>query len=326
MKVPRIYSALFSITVLLIFVLLGFNIHQHKKRILVLLFSFVTHSLVFAQTQTSVVETGAKLVKLSGEFKFTEGPAVDKVGNIYFTDQPNDRIMKWSIDEKLTTFMQPSGRSNGLYFDLQGKLIACADNNNELWIIDLNGNRKTILNNYEGKLLNGPNDAWVRPQDNAIYFTDPFYKRDYWKRGPMEQDGQHVYYVSPDRKTVKRVASDLTQPNGIIGTPDGSTLYIADIGAWTTFVFDINKDGTLDNKRIFCSMGSDGMTIDSEGNIYLTGQGVTVFNSEGKKISTISVPEEWTANVSIGGKDHKTLFITASMGLYAIKLRVKGVY
>ncbi len=297
-----------------------------KKAILVLLFSFVTHSLVFAQTQTSVVETGAKLVKLSGEFKFTEGPAVDKVGNIYFTDQPNDRIMKWSIDEKLTTFMQPSGRSNGLYFDLQGKLIACADNNNELWIIDLNGNRKTILNNYEGKLLNGPNDAWVRPQDNAIYFTDPFYKRDYWKRGPMEQDGQHVYYVSPDRKTVKRVASDLTQPNGIIGTPDGSTLYIADIGAWTTFVFDINKDGTLDNKRIFCSMGSDGMTIDSDGNIYLTGQGVTVFNREGNKISTISVPEEWTGNVCIGGKDRKTLFITASTGLYAIKLRVKGAY
>ena len=297
-----------------------------KKVILFLLFSFVASSFVFAQAETGVIEKGAKLLKLAGDFKFTEGPAVDKAGNIFFTDQPNDRIMKWSIDGKLTTFLQPSGRSNGLFFDMQGKLIACADEKNELWVIDTEGNRTTILNNYEGKLLNGPNDTWVRPHDNGVYFTDPFYKRDYWKRGPMEQDGQHVYYVSPDRKTVKRVASDLTQPNGIIGTPDGSTLYIADIGAWTTFVFDINKDGTLDNKRIFCSMGSDGMTIDSDGNIYLTGRGVTVFNRDGKQVDTISVPEGWTANVCIGGKDRKTLFITASKGLYAIKLRVKGAY
>jgi len=297
-----------------------------KTAILVLLLSFVAHSFMFAQTETGVVGTGAKLVKLAGDFKFTEGPAVDKVGNIFFTDQPNDRIMKWSIDGKLTTFLQPCGRSNGLYFDLQGRLIACADENNELWLIDPHGNRTTIVNNYEEKLLNGPNDVWVRPQDNAIYFTDPFYKRDYWKRGPMEQDGQHVYYVSPDRKTVKRVVNDLIQPNGIIGTPDGSTLYVADIGAWKTFVYDIHKDGTLKNKRLFCSMGSDGMTIDSEGNVYLTGRGVTVFDREGKQIDSISVPELWTANVCIGGKDRNTLFITASTGLYAIQLRVKGAY
>jgi len=298
-----------------------------KKAILVLLFSFVGHSFVFAQADTSVIRTGARLVKLAGDFKFTEGPAVDKVGNVFFTDQPNDRIMKWSIDGKLTTFLQPCGRSNGLYFDLQEKLIACADENNELWSIDPHGNRTIIVNNYKGKLLNGPNDVWVRPQDNAIYFTDPFYKRDYWKRGQMEQDGQHVYYVSPDRKTVKRVVNDLVQPNGIIGTPDGSTLYVADIGVRKTFVYDIHKDGTLKNKRLFCSMGSDGMTIDSKGNIYLTGQkGVTVFNKEGKQIDSISVPELWTANVCIGGKDRNTLFITATTGLYAIKLRVKGAY
>jgi len=297
-----------------------------KRAILTILFSFAAQSFIFAQAETGVVVTGEKLVKLAGDFNFTEGPAADKAGNVFFTDQPNDRIMKWSVDGKLTTFLQPSGRSNGLYSDLQGNLIACADENNELWLIDPSGDRTTILDNYEGRLLNGPNDVWVRPQDNAIYFTDPFYRRDYWKRGPMEQDGQHVYYVSPDRKTVKRVVNNLTQPNGIVGTPDGATLYVADIGAGKTFVFDINEDGTLKNKRLFCAMGSDGMTIDNEGNIYLTGRGVTVFDREGNQIDTISVPETWTANVCIGGRDRKTLFITASKGLYAIKLRVRGAY
>ncbi|MBN1417447.1 MAG: SMP-30/gluconolactonase/LRE family protein [Planctomycetes bacterium] len=273
--------------------------------------------------EREVVAPGAKLEKLAGGFKFTEGPAADAEGNVFFTDQPNDRILKWSIDGKLSTFLQPCGRSNGLYFDRDGNLLACADEKNELWSIDPKGAAKVLVKEYEGKLLNGPNDLWVRP-DGGIYFTDPFYKRDYWKRGPAEQDAQCVYFLAPDRKKLVRVASDLKQPNGIIGTPDGKILYVADIGGSKTYAYAIRGDGSLAEKRLFCEMGSDGMTMDEEGDVYLTGRGVTVFDREGKRIARIDVPERWTANVCFGGKDRKTLFITASTGLYGIAMRVAG--
>jgi sialate O-acetylesterase len=267
---------------------------------------------------------GAKLEKLSGEFKFTEGPASDAKGNVYFTDQPNDRIMKWDTDGKLSTFMQPCGRSNGLCFDSKGNLLACADEKNELWSIDPEGKATVVVKDYKGKLLNGPNDVWVRP-DGGLYFTDPYYKRDYWKRGPKEIDVEGVYYLAPDHKTLTRVVDDLEQPNGIIGTPDGKVLYVADIKGNKTYAYDIQADGALKNKRLFCSLGSDGMTIDNEGNVYLTGRGVTVFNRDGLQVGHIDVNEPWTANVCFGGKDRQTLFITASKGLYALRMRVKGV-
>jgi gluconolactonase len=269
-----------------------------------------------------VVEPGAKVELLAGDFKFTEGPAADAEGNVYFTDQPNDRIMKWSVDGKLSTFMQPSGRSNGLCVDRDCNLLACADEKNELWSIDLKTkNVAVLLKEYGGKLLNAPNDLWVHP-DGAIYFTDPMYARDYWKRDPKpQQDGQHVYRLSPDRKTLERVVTDFKQPNGIIGTPDGKTLYVADIGDRKTWAYDVGADGRLSNKRLLCEMGSDGLTIDDAGNVYLTGRGVSVFDKAGKKIDQIDVPEGWTANVCFGGKDGRTLFITASKGLYAVRTR-----
>lgn len=271
--------------------------------------------------------SGATLEKLSGGFKFTEGPACDAEGNVFFTDQPNDRIMKWSTDGKLTTFLQPCGRSNGLCFDAKGNLWACADEKNQLWSIDPSGKATVVVKDFKGVLLNGPNDIWIRP-DGGIYLTDPYYKRDYWKRGPKEpkQDVEAVYYLTPDHKTVNRVVSDLKQPNGIIGTPDGKTLYVADIKGNNSYSYDIEPDGTLTNKKLFCKLGSDGMTIDNEGNVYLTGTpGVTVFDKTGKQIEMIKVPEKWTANVCFGGKDRQTLFITASTSLYGLKMRVKGV-
>jgi len=283
----------------------------------------VTGTAVGVAGDGGLLAPGAKLERLAGEFKFTEGPAADAQGNVLFTDQPNDRILKWSTDGKLTTFMQPCGRSNGLCFDRQGNLWACADAKNELWCIDPAGKVTVVLKDYEGKLFNGPNDLWFRP-DGGLYFTDPNYKRNYWKRGPMEQ-GQLVYYLAPDRKKLVRVAEDLTQPNGIIGTPDGKTLYVTDIGAKKTYAYDIQADGSLAGKRLFCEMGSDGMTIDERGNVYLTGKGVFVFDRNGKQIAHIAVDSEpWTANVCFGGKDRQTLFITASKGLYAIRLQVQG--
>ena len=272
-----------------------------------------------------IIAPGARVQKISGAFEFTEGPAVDRRGNVYFTDQPNDRIMKWNAaDGSISTFMQPAGRANGLYFDRKGNLIACADEKNELWSITPAGKVTVLVKNYQGKLLNGPNDTWVRP-DNGLYFTDPLYKRPYWKRGPMEQSGEHVYFLSNDRKTLIRVTDDLKQPNGIIGTPNGKTLYISDIGAGKTYAYDIRPDGRLENKRLFCELGSDGMTIDNRGNVYLTGKGVTVFDSKGKKIEHIDIEEPWTANVCFGGRDRKTLFIMASKSVYSLPMQVKGI-
>ena len=134
-----------------------------------------------------------------------------------------------------------------------------------------------------------------------------------------------VYYLAPDNKTLTRVIDDLKQPNGIIGTPDGTLLYVADIGASKTYRYRILADGSLKEKKLFCAMGSDGLTIDSEGNIYLTGKGVFVFDPAGNKIEHIDVPEGWTANVCFGGKHQQTLFITASKGLYGLHMTVHGV-
>ena len=271
----------------------------------------------------SVIAPGAKLEKLAGDLKFAEGPTIDTNGNVFFTDQPNDRILEWSADGKLSTFLQPAGRANGMYFDAKGNLIACADEKNELWTITPGKKVTVLIKDYQGKYLNGPNDVWVAP-DGGMYITDPFYKRTWWDHDTMAQDGEQVYYLSPDGKKLARVTNDLKKPNGITGTPDGKKLFVADIGADRTYAYDIQSDGSLTNKTLFCPKGSDGMTIDEKGNIYITGRGVTVFDKTGKQIEHIDVPEPWSANVSFGGKDHQTLFITACTSLYSIHLIVKG--
>jgi gluconolactonase len=277
-----------------------------------------------SETRSRVVAPGARVEKLAGGFDFTEGPTCDAQGTVFFTDQPNDRILKWSPAGGLSTFLQPAGRANGMYFDARGHLIACADEKNELWSIAPDGTVTVLVGEYEGKRFNGPNDVWVRP-DGALYFTDPFYQRSWWTHDTMPQDGQHVYFLSADRRQLVRVTGDLEKPNGIIGTPDGKTLYVADIRAGKTYRYDIAPDGSLTGKTLAADQGSDGMTLDSEGNLYLTGEGVMVFDRAGRQIERIPIPDErWTANVSFGGKDRQMLFITASSGLYGVPTRVRG--
>lgn len=289
-------------------------------------------ALIPATAAERVVAPDAQLEKLAGDFQFTEGPTADAAGNVYFTDQPNDRILKWSVEGKLSTFAQPAGRANGMCFDAHGNPLVCADEKTELWLIpaacmDTGGvvTKEVLVREYRGKALNGPNDVWCHP-DGALYFTDPFYKRPWWTHDQMPQDGQHVYRLSPDRQTLTRVADSLVQPNGVVGTPDGRRLYVADIRDRKTYRFTIQSDGALADRTLHCELGSDGMTLDAEENLYLTGKGVTVFDKTGRQIDHIPVPESWTANVCFGGKDRKTLFITASKGLYAIRTRTTGAF
>jgi len=276
-------------------------------------------------TISKLISPNATLKLISNQFVFTEGPAVDKAGNVYFTDQPDNKIWKYDTKGKLSVFLDKSGRSNGMYFDKKGKLISCADESNQLWSIDIPSGTHTILAmNYQGQRLNGPNDVWINPNGN-IYITDPYYQRDWWDRKTPDIKGEKVYCLPKGKKELVMVADSFKRPNGIIGTPDGKYLYVADINDNKTYRFSIQKDGALKDRILFISQGSDGMTIDNKGDIYISGNGITIYNPKGEKIEHIDVPAKWTANVCFGGKDRHELFITASESVYTLHMKVKGV-
>jgi sugar lactone lactonase YvrE/L-ascorbate metabolism protein UlaG (beta-lactamase superfamily) len=272
----------------------------------------------WSAAEASVVAEGAKVVKLAGDFRFTEGPAADAQGNVFFSDIPNNRIHTWSLDGKLATYREDSGGANGLYFDSKGNLLACEGSGRRLVSIDPKGKVTVLADKYLGKRFNSLNDLWIDPK-GGVYFSDPRYGN----RDGMEQDGEHVYYLSPDRKRLIRVIDDMVRPNGLIGTPDGKMLYVADNGDRKTFAYTINNDGRLSDKKLFAPEGSDGMTLDNEGNVYLTTSVVAVYNKEGRKIEEIQVPER-PSNVTFGGSDNQTLFITARTSFYSVRMRVKA--
>ena len=274
------------------------------------------HVVVFAP--------GAKVVKLAGGFAFTEGPVTDAEGNVFFTDIRNNRIHKWSLDGKLTTFRENSGGANGLAFDRDGNLVVCEGMNRRMVSISSTGEVIVLADEYDDKKLNSPNDLWVDSK-NGIYFSDPRYGN----RDNVEQDGEHIYYITPDRKELIRVVDDFIRPNGVLGSPDGKTLFLADRAANKNYIYDVNDDGTLSNKRFFSVDGSDGMTMDSEGNIYVTSPRkeptvvVVVYDSSGNRLEELEIPEK-PSNVCFGGSDGKTLFITARTSIYSIRMRVHG--
>jgi gluconolactonase len=274
------------------------------------------------QKTSPLIADGAQLHLVSNQFKFTEGPATDKEGNVFFTDQPNDKIWEYDTAGQLSVFLSPSGHSNGMCFDNDGNLISCADENMQLWSISPDKKITVLVKDYKGKLLNGPNDVFVT-SEGKIYFTDPYYQRDYWKRKSSDLDGQKVYYLKGINEPVV-VVDNMVKPNGIVGTPDGKYLYVADIEANKTYKFTIAEDGSLKDQKLFAEQGSDGMTMDVQGNVYLTGKGVTVYNKEGKKIEHIDVPADWTGNITFGGKEKNLLFITASQNIYTLRMKVKG--
>jgi S-adenosylmethionine hydrolase/sugar lactone lactonase YvrE len=261
---------------------------------------------------------------ISQQFSFTEGASVDRKGNVFFTDQPNNKIWEYSTDGKLSVFLDSAGRSNGMYFDAKGNLVTAADERDELWSISPKKKISILVKGFKGHRLNGPNDLWIDGR-GGIYFTDPYYQRPYWDRTHPDIEGEKVYYLPPGSQEPVVAADSLLQPNGIVGTPDGRYLYVSDIKDHKTYKYRIDADATLSDRQLFCMQGSDGMTLDERGDLYLTGDGVMVYDPSGKKIAHIPVPAKWTANLCFGGKDKKELFITASEGFYMLPMRVRGV-
>jgi gluconolactonase len=286
------------------------------KKPAIIIFTILLISVINGneRSDNKTVSFESNIKKLASGFKFTEGPAADKEGNIYFTDIPNSRIHKWSVKGKLSLFKENSGRANGLFFDKKNNLLACQGGTGKLVSIGPKGKTTVLAENYKAKPFNSPNDLWIDPNE-GIYFTDPRYG----SRADLPQDGEHVYYLSADRKKITRVIDDMVRPNGIIGTADGKLLYVADHGAKKTYSCKINSDGTLSGKKLFADQGSDGMTLDENGNVYLTAEAISIYDPSGRLVKTINIPER-PSNVTFGGKDKKTLFITARKSLYSIKM------
>jgi gluconolactonase len=261
--------------------------------------------------------------KLAGDFKFTEGPAVDAKGNVYFTDIPDNLILIWTLDNKLDTFRINSGHANGLYFDKDENLLACEGEKGQITSTSPEGDYTSIATEYNGKRFNQPNDIWSDGK-GGVYFTDPKYGGE---DDELPQDGMHVYYINPDHTSVIRVCDDFEKPNGVIGTPDGKILYVTDAQAGKTYKYDIQKDGSLANKTLFVEFGCDGMTIDKAGNVYLTTNGkhaVDIFSPSGELLESIVVPEK-PSNLCFGGKDRNQLYITARTSIYRVELDTEGV-
>jgi gluconolactonase len=235
-----------------------------------------------------------------------------------------------------------------MIFDREENLIAAADMHGELWKIRADGSHTVLVDNYQGKLLNGPNDVWINPTNGGMYITDPIFPRGYWDAGDPRQQGWepthseqspqgkggHVYYLPPGARNLVRVTSDAlgwesdSWPNGVVGTPDGKKLYV---NKWYydnhggTWVFDIKRDGTLTNIRKFSDWGGDGMSMDERGNVYISnGEGVLAFDPAGNNILKISITGGATNN-TFAGRDGKTLFITGPVDrVTAIKMKVRG--
>jgi len=282
-----------------------------------------SHHLGATQKPNSLTIPGAVPVKLAEGFSFTEGPAVDANGDIFFTDVPMNRIYKWSVaDQALSLFRANTGAANGLFFDADGNLIACEGNARRITATTPTGEVTTVISRFKGRRFNRPNDLWIDPK-GGIYFTDPAYGRGGSDR-EINVDG--VYYISPQRDDIIRVSSDLNRPNGIIGSADGKRLFITELSGDKTWTYQIESDGHLSEKKLLIPAGSDGMTLDAKHNIYLTNQkssAVDIYSSQGDHLQSISVPET-PANVTFGGPERQTLFITAVTSLYSIDMQIRG--
>ena len=279
-----------------------------------------------------LIDADAELEQLGTGCEFTEGPVWHAEGKfLLFSDIPANQMKKWTAEEGITNFRVPSGKSNGLTYDKQGRLVTCEHANRRVSRTEADGTVVTIASHYEGKRLNSPNDVVVK-SDGSIYFSDPPYglTADYGVEGEQDLDFQGVYRLSPDGQTLTLLVDDFDRPNGLCFSPDESILYIDDTERLHIRAFDVQPDGTIANGRIFAEEEGDdgvpdGMKIDAHGNIYLTGPGgIWIFDASGEHLGVLQTPER-AANLGWGGDDWSTLFITASTSLYSIQCKVSGI-
>jgi gluconolactonase len=279
-----------------------------------------------------IVEENAKVEKLAGGMKFTEGPVwIPAKKILVFSDIPNSRLMQWSEADGLKEF-RVSENSNGNILDLEGRLISCQHSARNIVRTEENGSIKVLVDKYDGKRFNSPNDIAVR-SDGTFWFTDPCWGLE----GKHELPGHWVFKFDPASGKVEPVIKDLAMPNGINFSPDESRLFVADTGGHprhpdTAFhkspavirCYEVSAAGELRKKLFEIHQGSDGMTVDNEGYLYTThADKVVVYDCDGKKVTEIRFPEN-PANICFGGEDYRTLFVTAQTGLYSIRATNAG--
>ena len=279
-----------------------------------------------------LVPAGAKIAKLAGDLGFIEGPIwVKSGGYLVFSDIPNDELKRWSAKDGLATFRKPSQNANGNTLDLTGRLLTCEHSGRRVAVLEKDGTLKTLIDSFDGKRLNSPNDVVVRT-DRTIWFTDPEYglktNPTTKKKEDKQQPGNFVFRHDPKTGKTTAVVKDFVQPNGLAFSPDEKKLYVADSGSPRHIrVFDVAADGSLNSGRIFCTIdkgGPDGIRVDKDGRVWSSaGDGVQIFAADGTRIGKILTPEA-PANLCFGGTDGKTLFITARKSLYSIQVSVTG--
>ena len=270
----------------------------------------------------------AKVTKLADGFGFTEGPVwIPRDGGyLVFSDIPNNQLKKWSAKDGVSIFRQPSQNANGNTLDRQGQIVTAEHSGRRISRMEKDGSLTTVVDRFDGKRFNSPNDVVVK-SDGTFWFTDPPYGLP--KGQDKEQDGNYVYRFDPATKRTTIVVKDFNMPNGLSFSPDEKKLYVADSGnPHHIRVFNVAKDGTLDGGSVFAVIekgGPDGIRCDRQGRVWSSsGTGADIFAPDGSVIAKINLPKAG-ANLCFGGKDGKTLFITAREGLYAVETLVKGV-
>lgn len=282
-----------------------------------------------AEDDSSIPGIGpkGKVTKVHGGFEFTEGPAADKNGVIYFSDIPASKVYRLEPDDKVSVFRDPSNHTNGSMFNAHGELVSC-EMDGQVVVVSADGQQaKPLAAMYQGKRFNAPNDL-VIDRSGGVYFTDPQFRAP----EPLPQGVTAVYYVGGGG-LVKRLVDDLKAPNGVILSVDEKTLYVVPSMQAEVMAYPVEAPGKLGKGKVFCRLkqpegqdnrGGDGLTIDTKGNLYIaTGLGLQVIDREGKHLGIIEVPEP-PANVTFGGKDFRTLYITARTSLYRAEMEAKG--
>lgn len=274
----------------------------------------------------AIIDSSAKLEKISDGFKFTEGPVWDPSGFLLFSDIPADTLYKWTTNGKISVFRRPAGNPNGNSLDSEGRLIT-AQHNRKLTRRSKNGKITVLAERYGDKRLNSPNDIAVR-SDGSIYFTDPPYGI---KKEEEELGFYGIYRLEPSGN-LTLLNKEMVRPNGIAFSPDEKRLYVSDSEKLHIRVFDVKEDGTLTNGKVFAELPGptnkgvpDGMKVDVKGNVYCSGSGgVWIFSPNGELLDKIAVPKSVT-NLAWGDKDYKTLYITAGESVYRIRLSIAGI-